>query len=141
MTQAKHADLDDPLVDELNQETLSELGLHGAEAVVGLLDDENNHRVSELAYEHFGTRTVVVRVHERDQIPRFDELGVLVVDPNVAMVSMLDHFVRSPTGASLLMGTHTNQDVLDVELLNPERDGARVKDLRLPGDTLVLSLR
>lgn len=141
LTEAQHADLEVRLVDELNKKTLSELGVDGAEAVVGLLDDERNYRVCELVYEHFGTPTVVVRVSDRDQIPRLDELGVLVVDPNVAMISLLDHFVRSPTGASVLMGMHTNQDVVDVELLNSGLDGLRVKDLRLPGDTLVLSLR
>lgn len=109
--------------------------------MVSLLDDESNYRLCELAYEHFGTPPVIVRVDDREQIPRLRELGALIVDPNVAQVSLLDHLVRSPAGASLLLGTHPDQDIVDVELLNPELDGVRVRDLRLPGDRLVLSLR
>jgi len=38
-------------------------------------DDEHNYRVSELAYEHFGTDTLVVRLNDRNQVDRFQELG------------------------------------------------------------------
>lgn len=84
---------------------------------------------------------MIVRVDDREQIPRLRELGALIVEPNVALVSLLDHMVLSPAGASLLLGAHADQDGVDVELLNPERDGARVRPPRLPGDMLVLSLK
>ncbi len=137
----QRSDLELRQVHRIDLANLEAIGVGQAEALVALLDDESNYRICELAYEHFGTPTVVVRVGERQQIARFRELGALIVDPNVAIISLLDHLVRSPSGASLLLGMHDNQDVIDVELLNNELDGVRVKDLRLPGDTLVLSLR
>lgn len=137
----QQAELDLYRIARIDAASLERIGVGDAEALVALFDDELNYRVCELAYESFGTPTMVVRVQNRDQIPRFRDLGALIVDPNVAIVSLLDHMVRSPSGASLLLGMHSDKDVVDVELLNPALDGMRVKDVRLPGDTLVLSLR
>lgn len=141
LDQYENTNLDIRRVKDVDKETLDALGLDRAEAVVCLLDEEISYRVCELAYEEYGTPTIVVRVTDRSQIERFRELGALIVDPSVAIVSLFDHFVRSPAGASLLMGMHGDQDVVDIEMQNPDLDGTRLKDLRLPGDTLVLSIR
>ncbi len=65
----------------------------------------------------------------------------MIVDPSTAIVSLLDHFVRSPQAASLLLGMEANQDSMDVTVLNHDLHGLRLRNLRLPADTLVLSLK
>lgn len=65
----------------------------------------------------------------------------MVVDPGVAIVSLLDHLVRAPEGASLLLGMHKNQDIVDLEMRNTWLDGVALRDMRLPRNTLVLSIR
>ena len=57
------------------------------------------------------------------------------------MVSLLDHFVRSPNATSLLLGMDKGQDSMDIEIRNEDIHGMRLRDLRLPSDVLVLSVR
>ncbi len=142
LRQEGELDIEVRRINELRREVLDELGAGDAEAIVAMLPkDDHNYRVCELAYEHFGTDTLVVRLQNRNQTARFQELGALIVDPGVAIVSLLDQFVRSPEGASLLLGLHDGQDVIDLELRDPSLHGIALKHLRLPGDVLILSIR
>lgn len=128
-------------VERLTRETMDELEADKAEAIVTMMSDDENYRVCELAYEHFGTQNLVVRLKDRAQTARFQELGAMVVDPGVAIVSLLDHLVRSPEGASLLLGMHKNQDIVDLEMRNAWLDGVALRNVRLPRNTLILSIR
>jgi Trk K+ transport system NAD-binding subunit len=103
--------------------------------------DEDNYQLCELIYEHFGTQTVVVRLHDPSDLERFHRLGALVVHPTTALVNLMDHFVRSPLATSLLLGLETGQDLLEVEVCDPTLHGRALRDLRLPLDTLVLSVQ
>ncbi len=133
-------DLDIHSLADLNLETLRQLRADEAETIVTMLSDEENHRICELAYENFGTASLVVRLNERANIGRFQELGALIVDPGTALVNLMDQFVRSPSAASLLMGFEKNQKIIEVELRNPNLHGIALRDLRLPLDTLILSI-
>ena len=64
-----------------------------------------------------------------------------IVDPNVAMVSLLDQFVRSPSAASMMLGLDKEQEMLEIELGNPDLDGVALRDISLPHDTLVVSVQ
>ncbi|VAW26643.1 hypothetical protein MNBD_BACTEROID04-1923, partial [hydrothermal vent metagenome] len=79
--------------------------------------------------------------NSRDYFDKFHKLGALIIEPATAMVSLLDHFVRSPNAASLLLGMDEGQDTLDVEIRNKDIHGMRLRELRLPSDVLVLSVK
>lgn len=128
-------------IEELSLDSVRAIGAGDAQAIVCLMDDQHNLRVAELAYEHLGTPHVIVRSDSRTMWDRYRELGATIVDPGVAMVSLLDHFVRSPTMASMLVGFDQDQDVVDLIVSNPSLDGLALRDLRLPLDTLILSVR
>jgi Trk K+ transport system NAD-binding subunit/Kef-type K+ transport system membrane component KefB len=128
-----------PILD-LSLATLHQLDAEQAEAIITMLSDNENYRVCELAYEHFGTENLVVRLNDRANFDRFHDLGALIVDPATAIVSLLDHLVRSPSAASLLLGTDESQDIIDVEVRDPDLHGVAVRDLRLPLDTHILSI-
>ncbi len=128
-------------VERLNRETMEELEADKAEAIVTMMSDDENYQVCELAYEHYGTQNLVVRLKDRAQTARFQELGAMIVDPGVAIVSLLDHLVRAPEGASLLLGMHKNQDIVDLDMRNTWLDGVALRDMRLPRNTLILSIR
>ena len=70
----------------------------------------------------------------------FRELDALVVDPRNAMVSLLEHFVLSPTGTSMLLGLKPEQDMLEIELRDSSLHGLFIRDLKLPLDVLVLAV-
>ncbi|MEM7355858.1 MAG: TrkA C-terminal domain-containing protein, partial [Acidobacteriota bacterium] len=73
--------------------------------------------------------------------PRFQALGASVVDPAVAVVSLLDQLVRSPAVGAMVLDAESAQDVIDLEVSSADLDGVALRDVSLPLDTLVLSVR
>lgn len=122
-------------------EELNRIRCDRAGAVVAMLSDELNFAICEQAYEHYGTQTLIARLNKRVNFKKFESLGVLIVDPSTAIVSLLDHFVRSPAAASLLMGMHAERNIVDLRLQNPDLSGLALRDLRLPFDVIIMSIR
>ena len=119
-------------VPEYTRETLQQLDADRAEAIVTMLSDDDNYLICELAFEHFGTRDLIVRLNDRANFSKFHELGALIVDPSTAMVSLFDHMVRSPVATSVLLGLEEDQDIIDIEVRDPFLHGVALRDLRLP---------
>lgn len=138
---AEPGDIEIVAIADLSRAALEGIDAGAARAFVCLMSGVDNLEVAELAYEHFATRTVIVRSADRDHWKRFAALGAVPVDPSTALVSLLDHFVRSPAAAAMLLGLDQTQDVLDIEVENRDLHGLALRDLRLPLDTLVLSVR
>ena len=126
---------------EVTIDKLNEINAHNTEAFVMMLTDEENLEICEMAYQYYGTNVMVVRLNNRSNFEKFHKLGALIVEPATAMVSLLDHFVRSPQATSLLLGLQKNQDTRDVEVLNPNLHGVYLRNLRLPPDVIVLSVK
>ncbi len=120
---------------------LKALKLDKVEAVVLMLNDVKNLHLANLIYEHCGTKEIIVRLNNRDYFEQFHELGALIIEPTTAMVGLLDHFVRSPNAASLLLGMDEGQDTMDVEITNQDIHGLRIRELRLPTDIIILSIK
>lgn len=106
-----------------------------------LLSDKINYDICEWIYEKVGKRVVIVRINEREKLKAFYELGALVIDPATAFVNLLQHFVRSPQATSLLMGMEPDKDTLDVTVEDRSLFGMALRNLRLPSDILVLSVK
>ncbi|MCA8961420.1 MAG: cation:proton antiporter [Planctomycetes bacterium] len=125
---------------EFTREALAEVGAEEANAIVSLIDDEASYRVCEIAFEYFGTRTLIAQLHDRENEERFRAINVRIVNPETALVGLLDHFVRSPRATSMMIGLDPSKDIEEFEVRNPELNGVALRDLRLPLDTLVLSV-
>ncbi len=123
------------------KEKIAKLKLESADAVVCMLSDEENYLITETIYEEVGTRDIVVRLNKRENFDKFHKLGALIIEPSTAMVSLLDHLVRSPNAASLLLGMDKGQDTIDVEIRNKDIHGLTLRDLRFPTDVIVLSIK
>jgi Trk K+ transport system NAD-binding subunit/Kef-type K+ transport system membrane component KefB len=134
-------DVDVRFIDDLSIKSMDQLDARLSESIILMLSDEENYKIGELIYEQVGTKNVVVRLHDRAYINRFHELGALIVEPTTAIVSLLDHFVRSPTATSLLLGMEENQRTIDIEVLDSSLQGVPLRDLRLPSDIIVLSIQ
>jgi Trk K+ transport system NAD-binding subunit/Kef-type K+ transport system membrane component KefB len=111
-----------------------------ADTFLCLLSDELNYAICETAYEHFGTKHLITRLHDREYYKKFHRIGVMVIDPVTAMVSLMEHFVRSPIATSLLLGMDEGQDSIDIELRNSDFHGLTLRDLRMPSDVIILSV-
>jgi Trk K+ transport system NAD-binding subunit/Kef-type K+ transport system membrane component KefB len=136
-----NGDVNVQLLPDLSEPSLQALGVDKADAIVAMLDDETNYRICEMAYDKYGTNTLIARLNDLAEGESFHELGVLIVHPATAIVSLLDHFVRAPSGTSLLLGVDGDQDIVDVELKDPNLEGMALRDLRLPLDTLILAVQ
>ncbi len=141
----KHSNMDDVIicgcsVFEMSEETFARLEASSADALVTMLSDEENLHICELFYERFGTETIITRLDDRAYFDKFHELGVLIVDPGTAIVSLMEQFVRSPTAVSLLLGDGDGQDMMEITLTDPDLDGVYLRNLRLPTDTLIMSI-
>jgi Trk K+ transport system NAD-binding subunit/Kef-type K+ transport system membrane component KefB len=122
-------------------ENLKKMDLDNVEAVVLMLTDEKNYILAELIYENFGTKDIIVRLNQHENFEKFYKLGTLIIEPSTAIVSLLDHFVRSPNATSLLLGMDDNQDTMDIEIKNKDYHGLRIRELRLPTDLIILSIK
>lgn len=128
-------------INDLSFESLKKLNCENFEAIVLMLSDNKNYEIAKIIYEHIGTKEVIVRLNKRENFNKFHELGVLIIEPTTAIVSLLDHFVRSPNAASLLLGMDEGQDSIDVEVANKDIHGLRLRELRLPSDIIILSIK
>ncbi|MTI33515.1 monovalent cation:proton antiporter family protein [Xanthovirga aplysinae] len=135
------SDLDIRLIQNLDLEAMEALDAKNAAAIVTLLKDEENYKICEIAYENYGTKDLIVRLNDRLNFERFHELGALIVEPATAIVSLLDHYVRSPMATSLLLGQEKNQDTMDLEVQNANLHGIALRDLRFPSDIIILSVK
>ncbi|MCF6366221.1 MAG: cation:proton antiporter [Bacteroidales bacterium] len=141
ISQYADSKLDIIQIKDFSLETMKSLQAEKAEAIVTMKTDKENLKICEIAYEHLGTKDVVVRLNDRNNFDKFHELGVLIVEPSTAIVSLLDHLVRSPVAASLLLGTEENQDTIDIEITNKDIHGLTLRELQLPCDILILSIK
>lgn len=129
------------LFDQLTVDVLQSLEAPQADSFVLMMPNDQNLIACEIIFEHFGTENVVVHSTDRELRAVFQELGALIVEPETAVVSLLEQFVRAPSASSLLLGTDHEQEIVDVELRNQDLDGITLRDLRLPLDVLILSVR
>jgi len=128
-------------INDLSFESLKKLNCENFEAIVLMLSDNKNYEIAEIIYEKIGTKEVIVRLNKRENFNKFHELGVLIIEPTTAIVSLLDHFVRSPNATSLLLGMDEGQDSIDIEVANKDIHGLRLRELRLPSDIIILSIK
>ena len=126
---------------QLDKEAVEELDIANAHAVVTMLTDDENYLIAETIYEFIGTRDIIVRLNDRANFDKFHALNALIIEPALAMVGLLDHFVRSPSATSLLLGMDESQDTADVIITNKDIHGMTLRDLRLPTDVIILSVK
>ena len=128
-------------VPDFSLDSLRVLKMERMDGVVLMLSDEQNCAVCERIYESFGIENVVAFIKDRACAPRLQELGALTVDRETAVVSLLDHFVRSPSVTSILIGEDQTQDIIEVVLRDSSLHGKLIRELSLPLDVLLLSIK
>ena len=140
-TTAPSSDIEIHPIPDLNINTLNRLGTGQADSIVAMLSDEENYRICEQVHKNFGIRNFIVRLNQHAYYKRFLKLGAIIVEPQTAMVNLLDQFVRSPSAARLLLGMEKGREVFEFELRNPDLQGIAIRDLHLPLDLHILSIR
>ncbi len=143
-TQKEHNIPDIPIlqVDEYSRESVSKVSVGQPDNVVLLYpDDEKNFEIAEWVYERIGSPNMIVRLQSGSYARKFKEIGVKIIEPAAAIVSLLAHLVRAPEATNLLLGVEGDQDTIDLEVRNPDLYGLHIRDLHLPQDVIILSLK
>ncbi len=128
--------------DTYNKNSIAKLNLGNPDSIILLYpDDEKNFEIAEWLYETIGSPNMITRLESGSFAQKFKEIGVKVIEPTAAMVNLLDHMVRAPEATNILLGFDKDQDTIDVEVRNPDLLGLRIRDLHLPQDVIILSLK
>lgn len=128
-------------VDEISADSLREIGAEQARTLVALMGEDDNVELCRHAHEELGVSNVVARVATQEAAARCQTYGATPIDPNVALVNVLDHFVRSPSLTGMVVGMDVERDIIEIEVANADLEGASLRELQLPLDVLVLSVQ
>lgn len=128
-------------LEDLCVECLESIDIRKFETVILMLSDDENYKVCELIFEKIGTKIVIVRLFDSMYADKFHELGALVVDPSTAISKLIEQFVRSPIAASIILGEEDAKTMVDIKVSDKHLHGLALRDLRLPPDVLILSVK
>lgn len=119
---------------------LEQQDLSGVRALVSMLDDESmTLRITSLA-RCSGVENVVAYVQNPKLAEELKIQGIQVVEPSLSLVLALEAMIRSPQAFSLLAETHQERDIVAVKMQNSALDRRCLRDVRLPGDVVILVL-
>ncbi len=127
-------------IDGLSAEALRKIGADKARTLIALMSEEANIELCRLAHDELGVSNVVARVATPEGATLCQQYSATAIDPKVALVNVLDHFVRSPALTGMVVGMDVDRDIVEIEVSNPELEGAALRELQLPLDVLVLSV-
>ena len=123
------------------ENALDEAGAATARVLLDLTpDSQDTLEVCRLGKENFDIPVVVSRIADVELIPQLQEIGIKVVQPELATAMALEGAIRYPTAFDVLVNENDDIDVTEVTVGNPRYDKRRLGDIRLPGDALILSL-
>ena len=133
-------DVDERVIDKIDKETLSSLIEGPQDALVAMMDDDANMKAALIAKEEFDLESVVVRLRDVSLRDEFTDMGARVIDPASAMVHLLDQSVNAPEAVDLLLQQDPEHEIAQVTVAEQAVNGLPLRDLRLPGDVLILEI-
>jgi Kef-type K+ transport system membrane component KefB/Trk K+ transport system NAD-binding subunit len=117
----------------------------GAERATSLVavtpDDELNLLICARAKEVFDIPQLVARVNDPANQQEFTKAGIRAVSVPASASAALEHAVLRPNLFHLLVDRPKEYDVVEVSLNNRAIAGRALKDVRLPGNCLILLIR
>ena len=122
---------------------LEEAGIKRAEVVAAVTgDDEDNLIICQLCKELFKVNRTVGRVNNPDNERTFAELGVDVpVDATMIIGKIIEGEVSFADFVNLMSFKRGKLSIVRIDLpANSPVTGKKVKDVRLPGDSVLVSI-
>jgi len=128
--------------DIINQDQKADTYLTNTQTLICTSADvDYNYEVCKVARTVYGIPHVISRVSDPTDINRFQQIGVKTTNAALDFASMLVMLTRNPTVFSLLTRADDNTEVYEVTVDNEQCAGRTLRQLNLPGDTLILALR
>lgn len=127
--------------DPANPDVLEQAGLGTARALLAVTKrPEIMIAVCRLALNQFGVPAVIARADGSAGAQTLEQMGVRVVQPAMAVIMAMEGALHFPSAFNLLVERGEDLDLADVRLLNRSIAGNPLRDVRLPGDALVLGI-
>jgi trk system potassium uptake protein len=118
-------------------------GIERADLVVAVTgDDEDNILISQVAREKYGVPRIVARCNNPRNLQHFELLGVKpVISATDLILRLIEHEVPKYGLVHLLDLPEERLEIIELEVAEgSEAAGRAVKDLGLPGGSLVVSI-
>jgi len=128
-------------VETYKEEFFKTIGIEGSDVIVAMESDDLNYQICEIAYEYLGTKNLIVKLNNRDNFNRFSGFNARIIEQSTSFIRLLESFIRAPQATSLILGLEENFDTVDIEVCNRDMQGLYLRDLRLPDDVLILSIK
>lgn len=122
--------------------TLRSAGADTAEMLMAVSTyDEVNLAACRHAYETFGIPSLIAQVSDAVSAEEMSEMGVRVVQPQMATALALEGALYFPAVFDILADPADGMEITEVPLRNSALAGKLLRNVRLPGDALVMGLR
>ena len=103
--------------------------------------DDLNLAACRLAHRTFGVPKLIAQTSDPDMAEELGLMGVRVVQPQMATALALEGALYFPAVFDILANPNDGIDVREVRLGNPRFFGELLRNVRLPGNALVMGLR
>ncbi len=108
-------------------------------ALVLQRDDGTNLELSKKLRE-FGFRDVISIVRDAKNLPDFEEAGIRTYSPAMQRPTMISMMARNPDALNLLTTASESRTIMELGVFRAGTVGKAIRDLKLPGDLLVLAI-
>ena len=109
--------------------------------VVTSNDTDLNRHICHVARTRYGINHIVTLVTDTNRLAEFENLNVTVFNPALDHAALLSLLARNPDIYELLTRTDDNKEVAEVWVYEPSFNDKALRDVDLPGDVLILSIR
>ncbi len=108
--------------------------------ILALCIDDDWNLVLGRAGVQAGVRPVIARVNNPANLQAYQELDIQPYMPSLAQPTLLALMVRNPDFHTLLTFVTDGRDVREIENRNRKQANRKLRDLRLPGELLVMTI-
>lgn len=128
--------------DPRTKRSLKAAGADSAELLMAVSTyDEVNCAACRLALETFGIPQIIAQISDPGTADEMSGLGIRVVRPQMAAALALEGALYFPAVFDILANPAEGIEVREVKLKNADLYGEQLRNVRLPGNALVMGLR
>lgn len=128
--------------DALEQQTLAGIGEAGEMAYVAATGSDEHNIIGCLVAEKFGARFTAAQVGKKEYIGIINQLRLLdrIVDPHLAMINSILHFVRGKNVQSAAILARLPGELIELKLSAKHKwAGQAIKDLKIPDGVIIVT--
>ena len=127
-------------IDDENNQLSTRLDQADA-VVVTTADTDLNSHICHVARTRYGINHIVTLVTDTSRLAEFENLNVTVFNPALDQPALLSLLARNPDIYELLTRTDDDKEVGEVWVHDHGLHDRALREIELPGDVLVLSIR